>query len=230
MTPSIACLHSAESNIAVFDAACGTLGLEPRALRHEVRPDLLAAAERAGGLTPAIATETLAALRALSADADAVLLTCSSLGPVINAAHAKEAVPMLRVDEALAAAAMRAGGPVVALCTVASTLVSTQALFEAAARSSDTAVGTRLVAGAWDAFKAGAQDRYCAMIAEAADRAFREGARTVALAQASMASAAALCREARPLESPSAGLEAAIAAARARSARRQSRVRTGSPG
>jgi hypothetical protein len=230
MILKIACLHTAESNVAVFDGACQELGLEPRALRHEVRADLLAAAERDGGLTPAIATETLAALQALSSDMDAVLLTCSSLGPAVTVAHAREAVPMLRVDEALATAALSAGGPVVVLCAVASTLSATKILFETAARPSNTAIEVRLVAGAWGAFKAGAQDRYWAMIAAAADRAFREGAKTVALAQASMAGAAALCREARPLVSPAAGLQAAIVVARARAAERTSRIRMGSPG
>src|SRR5262249_18519034 len=92
-------------------------------------------------------------------------------------------------------------------------LTSTRALFEAAARPSGTAVEIRLVPDAWDAFKEGTQDRYRAMIAEAADQAFREGAQTVALAQASMAGAAGLCREGRPLASPIAGLKAAMAAA-----------------
>ena len=46
----MACLHTAQSNVAVFEAACPD-GVQ---LSHAVRPDLLAAAE-AGGLTPAIA-------------------------------------------------------------------------------------------------------------------------------------------------------------------------------
>lgn len=213
----IACLHTAASNIALFDAACREIGLKALQLRHEVRPDLLAAAEQAGGLTAAIAAETVAALRTLSSDADAVLLTCSSLGPAIDAVQPTEAVPLLRADEALAISAVRAGGPVVVLCAAASTLTSTRVLFETTARTSGTAVEIRLVPEAWDAFKGGAQDRYRAVIATAADQAFREGARTVALAQASMAGAAAVCREGRPLVSPTAGLKAAIAATTAKS-------------
>ena len=49
----IACLHTAESNVAVFDNALLQLGLSDQTtLHHEVRADLLADAERAGGLTP----------------------------------------------------------------------------------------------------------------------------------------------------------------------------------
>ncbi|WP_245317799.1 hypothetical protein [Ensifer sp. 1H6] len=47
----IACLHTADSNVAVFEAAARELGLAAGVLRHAVRPDLLEAAERAGGLT-----------------------------------------------------------------------------------------------------------------------------------------------------------------------------------
>lgn len=221
----IACLHTAASNIALFDAARRELGRESLQLHHEVRPDLLAAAERAGGLNEAIAAETVDALQALSTDADAILLTCSSLGPVIDAPREAGAVPMLRADKALAVATICAGGPVVALCAVTSTLASTKSLFETVARASGTPVEIKLVAGAWDVFKAGAPDRYCAMIADAADQAFRDGARTVALAQASMAGAAARCREGRPMISPTAGLKAVISAAA-----RTSEIRTGSPG
>src|SRR5215470_2300734 len=68
----IACLHTAESNIPVFERAAASLGLPAGSLRHVVRADLLLAAEAAGGLTPQIARSTIAALRALSADANAV--------------------------------------------------------------------------------------------------------------------------------------------------------------
>ena len=39
----IACLHTAASNISVFDTAAKVLGIGPGVLRHEVRADLLAA-------------------------------------------------------------------------------------------------------------------------------------------------------------------------------------------
>ena len=45
----IACPHTAESNVAVFNAVLGKLGLAGVELRHHVRADLLDAAERATG-------------------------------------------------------------------------------------------------------------------------------------------------------------------------------------
>jgi hypothetical protein len=57
-------------------------------------------------------------------------------------------------------------------------------------------------------FRSGDHARYMEMIAAAADRA-SEGAASIAFAQASMAPAGALCKEARPLNSPRASLESA---------------------
>ncbi|MBU8538823.1 hypothetical protein [Falsiroseomonas tokyonensis] len=196
MTRHIACLHTAASNVPLFDAACPP-GVT---LHHTLRADLLAEAEAAGGLTPAIAARTAAAIEALAAPGiDAVLLTCSTLGPSL--AQARATIPLRRADAALAEAARRAGGRLVVLCAVETTLGPTGALFGPGCE-------IRLVPGAWAAFRAGDAAGYARMVAEAADAAFAEGADCVALAQASMAPAAALCRRGTPLTSPAASLAA----------------------
>jgi hypothetical protein len=208
----LSCLHTADSNVAVFDAALSELGRDDVRLRHAVRADLLDRAERDGGLTAAIAAETAAVLGGLAGAADAVLLTCSTLGPAV-ARTTPSTAPVLRVDEALARQAVRQGGTVVALCAVATTVPSTRELFERAAVLTGATIEVRLVPGAWDAFRAGRQEHYLALVAAAADLAFAEGAAAVALAQASMADAVRRCRAGRPLASPLAGLKAAVAAA-----------------
>jgi hypothetical protein len=209
----ITCLHTAESNIAVFDEALRTAGLPGVELLHQVRADLLAAAERDGRLTPEIAARTAAELRGLCAGADAVLLTCSTLGPAAEIAAAEAPVPVMRVDAALAAEAVKDGGRVVALCAVGTTVEPTRRLFEAAARETGAEVVVTVVPGAWDAFKAGDHDAYLSMIAHAAGEAAQAGAARVALAQASMAGASALIRSSPPpLNSPAAGLAAAVRA------------------
>ncbi|BCM83071.1 aspartate/glutamate racemase family protein [Methylobacterium indicum] len=211
----IACLHTADGNIAIFDDALSASGLVGMTLRHAVRADLLAAAEREGGLTPGLVAETAAALGALCAGADAVLLTCSTLGPAAAIAARDAPVPVLRVDAALAAAAVAEGGRVVVLCAVETTIAPTRHLFEEAARATGAVVDVRWVPGAWDAFKAGDIPRYLALIAAAGDAALRTGATRVAFAQASMAGAAArVGGEPPPLTSPVAGLRAAAAAVR----------------
>lgn len=216
MTRRIACLHTTASNVEVFEAAARDLDLRDTVtLAHTVRSDLLEEAEKAGGLTAEIAERTRAALLALCDGADAVLLTCSTLGPSIEALSGL-AVPILRVDEALAEQAVQDAGKVVALCAVETTLEPTRTLFERVARRTGAHVEARLVPGAWVAFRGGDRDRYLAIVADAADRAVREGASKVALAQASMAGAAGLTRNGeQPLTSPAVGLQAALKAMKA---------------
>jgi hypothetical protein len=192
----IACLHTADSNVGVFEAACPE-GVE---LRHAVRPDLLAAAE-AEGLTPEIAAATGEALGALQGDR--VLLTCSTLGPAAKGTGA------LRADAALAEAAVAGGGTIEVLCAAPSTLAATAELFGAAAERTGARVTIRLVPGAWALFHAGDHDGYARAIARDAEASEAD---VVALAQASMAPAAQLAG--RPvLTCAQVALAAALAAA-----------------
>lgn len=204
---TIACLHTAGSNVAVFDAACPP-GVT---LRHTVDEALLRDAEAAGGLTEAIAARTARALEALADGADAVLLTCSTVGPGVALAQA--AVPVLRVDAALAEAATKGGGRVVVLCAVETTMEPSRKVFEDPAARHGATLEVRLVPGAWAAFRGGDVAGYHRLVAEAAEAAFAEGAAEVALAQASMAGAVAMARGRKPLASPPAGLAAAVASA-----------------
>ena len=210
----IACLHTHEANVAGFEAAAAALGLPEGVLVHAVHPELLAAAEQEGGLTAVVRDRTADALLALVPEADTVLLTCSTLGPAAEAAAARSAIPSLRADAALAAEAVAGGGRVVALCAVATTMAPTARLFSDAAALTGAEVEIRMVAGAWDLFRAGRRADYLAAIATAADAAYREGASIVAFAQASMADVAADVRAGpKPPSSPRAGLRAAVAAA-----------------
>lgn len=210
--PLIACLHSADSNIQVFEAVRRQMRLDDVMLRHRVRADLLAAAERAESEVEPVLRRTAAELAILAGGADAVLLTCSTLGPAAALARAATKVPVLRVDQALADEATRHGGIVIVLCAAGATIAPTRALFERAALATGADVEIRLVPDAWERFRAGDSDTYLALVAEAADLASREGPSTIALAQASMAGAAGRCREAVPLTSPAVGLAAAVAA------------------
>jgi len=200
----VACLHTADSNIAIFDAAAAGLDLT---LRHVVRSDLLAAAEAAGGLTPDIVAATEIALRQAADGADIVLLACSTLGPIGD--RMRLSVPVRRIDRALAEAArdQGAGGRIAVLYTFPGTRDATQTLFREVAAET---IEMQLVEGAWAAFKSGDRASYLALIAVAADDAAARGVASVALAQASMAPAISICRRAKPLTSPHASLAAAL--------------------
>lgn len=209
--PVIACLHTAASNVGVFDAALHGLRVAGAGLRHAVRPDLLAAAERAGGPTPEIIERTATALRSLCDGADAVLLTCSTLGFAAAMATTDAPAPVLQADAALAQAAVRDGGRVAVLCAAPTTLEPTRRLSEAASAATGAEIRMRLVPDAWGVFKAGDHRRYLALIAAAADAALEDGASRVALAQASMAGAAPLCASPALVDtSPAVALAAAL--------------------
>lgn len=202
MSKSIAFLHTAQSNADLFEELAGRLPLHHS---HVVHADLLARAGEAGGLTEEIQSETEVILRSLVKEADAVVLTCSTLGP---AADAIADQPVMRIDRALAEAALEQGGKVAVLCTVETTLGPTGDLFREVAAGYGASVDVRLVDGAFQLFLDGNADQYFEAIASAADEVAAEFD-VIAFGQASMAPAAAICRVARPLTSTDAGMAAA---------------------
>ena len=210
----IACLHTADSNISVFDSALAELGKDEVKLIHAVRSDLLFEAEAAGAMTPEIERQAIDQLCALSVDVDAVIMTCSTLGPAAALANKVSKCAVFRVDEALALKAARYGGKIVALCAVETTVDPTKKLFESIAIGTGANVDVQLVKGAWGLFKAGDQKAYLLCIAKSASEALAGGASVVALAQSSMAGAKFLIPETSSvLDSPTEGLLAAISAA-----------------
>lgn len=182
----IAFLHTAFSNIGLFEAAVerGAASCD-WTLQHAVQPELLAAVSGAAGDHEDVYQETRRQLRLLAIQADAVVLTCSSLGPACeNWSDAPEG--LFRADEALAWSSMAIGGRVLALYAAPSSEAPTRALFQAAAKRSSADVACRQADGAWPHFLAGRQDDYADAIAHAVRMA---GSKfdVVALAQTSMA-------------------------------------------
>jgi Asp/Glu/hydantoin racemase len=123
---------------------------------------------------------------------DAVLVTCSSLGAVVDEIAQATGVPVLRVDRAMAQRAVTLGTRVGVLATLPTTLAPTTSLVEAAAREAarPVSVVSRLCDGAFDALQGGDAARHDAIIAEDLDRLAAE-VDVVVLAQASMARIAA---------------------------------------
>jgi len=207
----IACLHTAASNIAVFEAAVRQVGMDDIVLTHEVKSELLARVEQAGVLTPEIADEALAILHSLAQSADAVVLTCSTFGPLVDNMAQIGTTPILRVDAALAEQTVKEGGKIVVLYASPTTIGSTKHIFLSAAKAAAISFEMQVVPEAWDYFRAGDQHGYFVRIAEAADQAYSNGATVVALAQASMAGAIAFIKSGtKPMTSPAAGLLAAV--------------------
>ena len=120
--------------------------------------------------------------------ADAILVTCSSMGGAVDAARAFTRVPLLRVDQAMAEQAAEHGARIGVLATLWSTLQPTATLIRRTAdeRGRSIEVRDRLCDGAFEALRAGDTARH--------DELVRDGLRdllgwadVIVLAQASMA-------------------------------------------
>ncbi|WP_417515084.1 Asp/Glu racemase [Minwuia sp.] len=192
--------HTAESNVAVFDAAAQAAGFG-RSMRHVVRADLLRAAEDAGGLTDEIRQRSADAMRRELTGA--LVCTCSTIGPGADDLSA-EGMDVVRVDRALAEAAVKGASRVAVLFAVETTEGPTRDLFERVAEQMNPRASIEMVhvAGAWEKFRAGDADGYFQAIADRA-AALDSGFDAIALAQASMAPAARLCQR-KVLTSPGA--------------------------
>lgn len=201
---TIACLHTAASNIAVFDDAAQSLGIPPEQISHLVLPHLLAEAERSGGMTPAQQQRLEQWLLSLTPWFEAILITCSTLGAAADSFRdPQQRCAVYRTDRMLADEVHRRGGPALVLCAAESTLHSTRLLFCPESLAPDQRPQVRLIPDAWTAFKAGRLDEYYALIADAVRAGQQQGACQVALAQVSMAGAAShFPAPQRPLTSP----------------------------
>jgi hypothetical protein len=204
----ISFLHTINGNRRIFDDAASELGLPIAGFRHEVRPDLREAVQAAGEITPGLRAEANRCLLDLAAGADAVIVTCATLGPVADAMHGAD-VPIVRADKALAVAAANTGGRIVVLCAVESTIEPNRRLFEEPISDAATSVEIVHVESVWTCYKNGDLDGCFDAAAKAADKAYREGATVVAFAHPWMAPAAKLIEAAhRPLDSAHVALRA----------------------
>lgn len=186
-------LHTVPALAARFDA--DLVAAMPQATAvHVVDPGLLATAIRSG-VDERVESSVAAHIAHLVADgADAVLVTCSSIGEAVERAAAGAAVPVVRVDDAMAAEAVARAGPggrIVVLATLEATLGPTGRLLERAAHDVTPAPAVRaeVVADAAAARAAGDDATHDRLVAEAVRAAAAE-ADVVVLAQASMAPAA----------------------------------------
>ncbi len=170
----------------------------------------------AEGVTPAVRSRVASHLRHLAdSGADAILVTCSSIGEAAEEAAADLGIPVIRVDAAMAAeAAHVAAGRVAVLATNTATLGPTTRLIEreATAQGVDTTVTAAVVEGAAAARSAGDQAGHDRLIAEAVRAAAQPAdggapAGVIVLAQASMAAAAEAAGVGIPvLTSPAGGV------------------------
>jgi Asp/Glu/Hydantoin racemase len=215
MTLAAGLLHTVPSLAGTFDALLGEQATGLRRL-HVADAWLLDTARREGVTDTVRAAVTSHVRHLADSGADAVLVTCSSIGEAAEAAAAAVPVPVIRVDAAMASEAVRiaaAGtGRIAVLATLSSTLGPTGRLVERSAAGSPVTVISAVVPGAAERVEAGDRAAANALVAAAV----REAAGTadvIVLAQASMAGAAEVAAVSVPvLTSPTGGVRSLLAA------------------
>jgi Asp/Glu/hydantoin racemase len=122
------------------------------------------------------------------AGADAVLVTCSSIGAGVALAQKLFDIPIIRVDEAMAEAAVRMGRRIGVMATLTTTLEPTIALLQEKAIEAgvEIEVVASLCDGAFNAVLAGDATTHDRILSHALQHEMK-GVDVVVLAQASMA-------------------------------------------
>jgi len=186
----IALVHALKHSIAPIEASFAQAWPDAR-LMNLLDDSLSADLARDGKLTDAMTARFLSLGRyAAGTGADAILFTCSAFGPCIEAVAREHApMPVLKPNEAMIEQATAYGRRIGLLATFAPTLASMPPEFPASVE-----IVPKLAAGALAALDRGDRAEHDRLVAEAS-RELR-GCDLIALAQYSMAPAAALAAEA----------------------------------
>jgi Asp/Glu/hydantoin racemase len=143
----------------------------------------------AGRVTPEIARRLVRYyLAAQDTGADLIFNTCSSIGDVTIMARSLVNIPIVKIDDAMAAEAVRIGERVGVLATLPTTLAPTVRLVKAQAELAgrNVSIVEGLAKGAYEALIAKQPERHDTMVTEAAERVASQ-ADVIVLAQGSMA-------------------------------------------
>jgi Asp/Glu/Hydantoin racemase len=186
----ITLVHALKHSIAPIEASFGRLWPDA-SLMNLLDDSLSADLARDGSLTVAMTERFLSLGRyAAATGADAILFTCSAFGPCIEAVAREQApMPVLKPNEAMIEQAVARGERIGLLSTFPPTLASMPREFPGSVE-----VVPRLAAGALAALDRGDRAEHDRLVAEAS-RDLRD-CDLIALAQYSMAPAAALVAEA----------------------------------
>ena len=206
-------LHTAPANVTTFDRLLAELAPDLEA-KHVLASDLLDDARATGITTDLHARIGEAVSVAVDNGATVVLCTCSTIGGSAEGASLPAGAVVLRVDRAMAEAAVAIGGRIGVAAALESTLPATEDLLRQVAEAVGATVTLHriLCTEAWPRFEAGDRDGFLAAVAGSV-RAGSAGCDVVVLAQASMDGAAALLGDLPipVLSSPRLGLQAALA-------------------
>ena len=143
----------------------------------------------AGSLTPTIARRVAGYLESAElAGADYIMVTCSSIGPAVEAAAKLIGVPVLRVDQPMADKAVATGKKIGVIATLRTTMEPTADLIRRRAENAGKKIEltSKLCEGAFEALMSGDGAAHDAKVTAALKELSHE-VDVVVLAQASMA-------------------------------------------
>lgn len=154
---SLALIHTVSGLISIFDALAKQ-HLPDWAAFNILDESLLKTTVRQGSLS-SLTMRRLTGLiwSAVDAGAQAVVVTCSSLGPAVDAARALCPVPLFRIDEGMALASLDYGPRIGVLATLATTLDPTSDLIRrtAAQMGRTCTIDPKIAEGAFERLSLG---------------------------------------------------------------------------
>ena len=188
MAQTLALIHTSPTLTPVFRTLC-TTEMPDVEVFHMVDESLIQDTIRAGRLRGVTVRRLLGQIEsAEAAGADAVLVTCSSIGPGVALAKSLFEMPVIRIDEAMAEEAIQMGRRIGVAATLRTTLEPTIELLKAKAMQSGRKIEIveSMSEGAFEAVLTGDVSTHDQILAEALVRDLRE-VDVIVLAQASMA-------------------------------------------
>ncbi len=212
MARKVGMVHTVAKLVPVFEELADEV-MPGTEVIHLVDEGLLKDIVAGGELTPDRVSR-LASLASFAeaSGAEAVMLTCSTVGPGVDTAKENVEVPFLKVDEAMADRAVQLGPHIGVIATLHTTLTPTSDLVRdrASVQGREVEVETVLCDGAFEALGAGDMDTHDRIVIENL-KELMVRADVVVLAQASMARVADLIPEDEKvvpiLSSPRLGVE-----------------------
>jgi Asp/Glu/hydantoin racemase len=189
-------IHTLSPLIGLFDRLAAEIipGVQ---VFHILDEPLFEGIRQRGGLTSADSARLWDHVKmAESIRARAVLVTCSTLSPLLDNLRPLTALPLVKIDEAMHTAAVLAGSRLGVLATNPATLTYAQMMLERQANLSGKNISckVRLVEGAFLALCEGRGEEHDRLISQAVVE-LSTGVDVVVLAQASMARVLAILPE-----------------------------------
>ena len=187
MSKRVAVIHT--SFVSVEDLKSMFKEIIPQVQMINIIDDsLLPEVIESGGLTPGVIRRICSyAIQAEEMGVDIILNQCSSVGEAVDVARTMLKIPYLKIDEPMAAEAVKIGGRITVVATLPTTLNPSVALIEKAAivTGKKVQINRCLVEGAFELLVSGKRERHNQMVLETI-RSKQESSDVIVLAQGSM--------------------------------------------